>query len=229
MPKFTCSECGEKFDERREREDHIEAIHEAPDPRIERYKSLLLSKKFWGASIAIILMIVLPLGTGIFYSSVGSGSSGSKIDLGFLGGGNDWQTDPPVGQNIQRVPNVDQNDVPRVQILDEPLSKEMQVYLLVRGSGSQSQPGPAAALQYSCTNCPETVAKLEAVAESFNNEDSWVYVAPYPDMDSRVSLSLYQSLQTFDEPSQGELASSICDSFSMNFQQFSPLYCAELS
>ncbi|MCJ7429543.1 MAG: hypothetical protein MUP66_04095 [Candidatus Nanohaloarchaeota archaeon QJJ-5] len=228
MPSFKCPQCGDEFDERRDREQHVEAVHESPDPRIERFKELMTSKKFWGASIAIFLMIILPLGSGIFYSSIGGGSS-SQIDLGFLGGGYDWQTNPPVGHNVQQVPQVNQDQVPTTTILDSPIPKKMQVYLLLRGSGSQQNPGPAAILQYSCQDCPETVSRLQTVAQQFNSEANWVYVAPNPDMDDRVTLSVYQSLQTFDDPSEQELATSICDSFSTNFQRFSPLQCEELS
>lgn len=229
MPTFTCPQCGDEFDERRDREQHIEDVHESPDPRIERFKRLMTSKKFWGASLAIILMIVLPLGSGLFYSSIGGGGGSPEIDLGFLGGGYDWQTNPPVGQNLRSVPRVNPDNIPQTTIIDDPIAKKMQVYLLLQGSGSQQNPGPAALLQYSCQDCPETVSMLESVAQSFNNEATWVYVAPYPDMDERVSVSVYQSLQTFDDPTEAELSSSICESFSTSFRQFSPLRCAELS
>ncbi|MFB6294565.1 MAG: hypothetical protein ABEI97_02290, partial [Candidatus Nanohaloarchaea archaeon] len=73
----------------------------------------------------------------------------------------------------------------------------------------------------SCRDCPATVAALKDIAASYNTDRTWVYVAPYPDMDSRIAATGFRRgplrLETVDKQ---EIGSFICDAL-----QNQPIQC----
>jgi hypothetical protein len=165
-------------------------------------------------------MIVLPLGTGIFYAN----NSGASPTSGGNSGSGDYTNKPPVGYNIQRIPNVDNERLPTSYRSSKQLADDVQVYLLYRG-GPQTLNSrglrPAVLLQYSCTSCPDIVSQLESIAKEFNQEGRWVYVAPYRDMNDTIAVSAFRNVQYLDKAEQQQISTFVCDSLGGR-----PLACA---
>lgn len=74
---------------------------------------------------------------------------------------------------------------------DEPIPNELQVHNLEDGG---------VMVQYNCPDaCPELVAQLEEIVEPYHEG---VILAPYPDMEERITLTAWQridQLEEFDE------------------------------
>jgi hypothetical protein len=51
-------------------------------------------------------------------------------------------------------------------------------------------------VQYSCRDCEELVAKLEAIVSRYPGQ---VILAPYPKMETRLALTAWGRIDTFDE------------------------------
>lgn len=67
-----------------------------------------------------------------------------------------------------------------------PIPNEIQVHNLEDGG---------VMIQYHCTNCDDLIATLENFAAEFSH----VIVAPYPDMRSRIAVTAWARIDTFDE------------------------------
>jgi hypothetical protein len=67
-----------------------------------------------------------------------------------------------------------------------PIQRELQVHNLEDGG---------VLVQYHC-ECPELVEKLKAVVRKYDRQ---VILAPYPDMKSRIALTAWTRIDTFDE------------------------------
>ena len=69
----------------------------------------------------------------------------------------------------------------------EPIPNELQVHNLEDGG---------VMVQYNCPNgCDDLVEKLTGVVEGY---DEQVILAPYPDMDTRIALTAWNRIDTFD-------------------------------
>jgi hypothetical protein len=216
MPTFDCPACGETFSSKKKREEHIDTRHDGnaeqsgSSERIDRrlLGGITDSEKV-SAIIFGILMIGLPFGGALFYASLGGGGGGtSNPDSG----SSSYSANPPVGYNIQNVPEPDTQ--PRQPITRQPLSKDTQVFTLLRGGPQNMGQGirPAVLLQYACTDCPETRGTLENISRAFNQGGSWVYVAPYPDMDTTVAATAFRNSQKMDTANETLIRDFICSS-----------------
>jgi Protein of unknown function (DUF3105) len=67
-----------------------------------------------------------------------------------------------------------------------PIVRELQVHNLEDGG---------VLVQYNC-ECPDLVAKLKAIVQQY---DKYVILAPYPDMKSRIALTAWTRIDTFEE------------------------------
>ncbi len=197
MPSFKCESCGKKFNSKKKRELHMKKVHGKTGEGKKHGRPHIFTKKRVAAFMAGVLMVGLMFGGVIFWADMGDEGQGQ----------NDFLENPPTG--IGRV--VEEGEVPNNYILDSPMSKEQQVFLLLHG-GTQEFDGvsPSTILQYSCEDCPETVTELESIAESFNSNHRYVYVAPYYDMDYEVALTGFQQLTTYEEVNSTEIEEDIC-------------------
>ncbi|MDY6768871.1 MAG: hypothetical protein SVW02_02060 [Candidatus Nanohaloarchaea archaeon] len=206
MPRYVCDECGAVFDSKEEREGHT---HDTASSRISGVDLSIpdLSLRQLAVLGGVVLMATLFLGTAFFASSLGpSGGSGAAAAR---------EPSPPVGYTLQSradVPAVSQAELPASPVVERPLSQDVQLYLLAQQS---------VLLQYSCSDCPAVVSNLTAIAESFNTDRTWVYVAPYPDMDSVVAATgLRRGPLRLETADQGQLQTFACDAL-----QNRPIQC----
>ena len=73
-------------------------------------------------------------------------------------------------------------------IHNEPIVKELQVHNLEDGG---------VVVQYNCpTACPDLVGKLESIVKRYPDR---VVLAPYPGMKSRIALTAWTRIDTFDD------------------------------
>lgn len=75
----------------------------------------------------------------------------------------------------------------------DPIPRELLVHNLEDGG---------VLLHYGCTDCPDLVAKLEAVARRYNRH---VVMAPYPALKTRIVLAAWSRLDAFDEFDEGRI------------------------
>lgn len=68
----------------------------------------------------------------------------------------------------------------------EPVPKEMQVHNLEDGG---------VVIQYSCQDCPDLVKQLTTIADRYDR----VILAPYTDLDRKIALTAWGSIDKFDE------------------------------
>ncbi len=208
MPRYVCDACGEVFKSKEARDEHE---HDSDRSRLQGLQFTVpdLTLKQFAVLGGVFLMATLFMGTVFFASSLSPGSPGGS------GGASSREPSPPVGYTIQSqgdIPRVSEADLPASAVSDTPLSEDVQLYLLTQQS---------VLLQYSCSDCPDTVAALSDIASTYNSDRTWVYVAPYPDMDDRVAATGFQRgplrLETVD---RDELGSFICDAL-----QDQPIQC----
>ena len=70
----------------------------------------------------------------------------------------------------------------------DPVAKELQVHNLEDGG---------VVVQYNCpSGCPDLVEKLKVIVQRYKDE---VILAPYPGMKSRIALTAWTRIDTFDE------------------------------
>jgi hypothetical protein len=70
----------------------------------------------------------------------------------------------------------------------EPIPKELQVHNLEDGG---------VMVQYNCaSDCPDLVEKLKAIVQGYSDR---VILAPYPGMKTRIALTAWTRLDTFDQ------------------------------
>lgn len=110
---------------------------------------------------------------------VDTGLSGELFDLARLGGSGTLG-DPPVSGS--RLPYIADWGVHRL-----PVPLELQTHNLLHGG---------VAIQYDCPQpCPDLVAPLEAIAR----QRDFVFVAPFPGMTSRITLTAWEHIEKLDE------------------------------
>jgi hypothetical protein len=68
----------------------------------------------------------------------------------------------------------------------EPIAREMQVHNLEDGG---------VAINYGCSDCPELVERLKAIAGRYDR----VVLAPYPGLDRKIALTAWGKIDKFDE------------------------------
>ena len=73
-----------------------------------------------------------------------------------------------------------------------PIARELQVHNLEDGG---------VVVQYNC-ECPDLVEKLTAIVRRY---DKFVILAPYPDMKTRIALTAWTRIDTFDEFNEGRI------------------------
>jgi hypothetical protein len=73
-----------------------------------------------------------------------------------------------------------------------PIARELQVHNLEDGG---------VLVQYNC-DCPDLVEKLTAIVRRY---DKFVILAPYPDMKTRIALTAWTRIDTFDEFNEGRI------------------------
>lgn len=209
MPSFKCEKCGQKFSSKNKKETHYRKTHGENKNPGKKSGNILGSKKL-GAALIILLMVGLPLGGGMFYSSLKPDKSSGNYSYDY---------NPPVGYGQIPV----EGEVPSSTVLSKPLSKADQVFLLAHGGSVEVNQGfkPAVLLQYNCSSCPEVSYGLEQVAREFNQNERIVYVAPYPGMDSRVAVSGLRNLTRIDEFSVEKVKNAVCGKISL------PVQCVE--
>ncbi|MDY6769438.1 MAG: C2H2-type zinc finger protein [Candidatus Nanohaloarchaea archaeon] len=198
MPRYVCDECGDVFDSKEALQEHG---HEDDGQRFRLPELRVpdLTVKQLAVLGGVVLMSTLFLGTVFFASSLAPSSPSS--------GGNTRarEPSPPVGYTVRSqsdIPNVDSSRLPSSPVVDRQLSQDVQLYLLTR---------PAVLLQYSCTGCPETVDRLRSIAQDFNGAQTWVYVAPYRDMEARIAATGFrQGPRRFDTVDRGSIEAFIC-------------------
>jgi Protein of unknown function (DUF3105) len=83
--------------------------------------------------------------------------------------------------------------IARWGIHTQPISDELQVHNLEDGGSL---------VQYSCRDCAELVAKLEAIVSRYPRQ---VILAPYPEMETRIALTAWGRIDTFDEVDEGRI------------------------
>ncbi|MDY6773693.1 MAG: C2H2-type zinc finger protein [Candidatus Nanohaloarchaea archaeon] len=208
MPKYVCDKCGEVFRSKEELEEHSHSSSGVS--RLSGIELPDLSLKQIGVLFAVFLMSSLFLGTAFFTSSIGPSSQNS-------GGGPAVQgTNPPTGYTVRSasdIPQVPQSQIPDSAVTEEPLSRDTQVYLLTR---------PAVLLQYSCTGCSGTVQELSSIAKKYNSGRTWVYVAPYREMDSRIAVTGFRRIPLkLEDVDKKEIGGFICSSLRQR-----PVQCA---
>lgn len=207
MPTYVCEECGEAFDSkdayRAHGHEESTARSYVPDISPREIVAWFTLKKA-AVLFGVLLMGTLFMGTAFFYSSFGGGG-------GSTGTSTPTETEPPSGRSItdpSQLPQVSDSALPRRPVSTEPLSRDVQIALLV----GQATGEPAILLQYGCENCPETVQTLEEIAQRFNGPDqTWVFVAPYPDMEATVAMTAFQQVRKLDEADRAEIERFICD------------------
>jgi DNA-directed RNA polymerase subunit RPC12/RpoP len=206
MPSYDCPDCNKSFDSREARTQHHEDVHETGDGKshLRRLIDIFSSKKKFAALIFGIIMVGLPLGGVIFYSSLAPEQTPST------GGGDGYRQTPPVGYGITSVPQP--ADIPEGPIFSSELTPDQQVYLLLQGGPEQIQSGasPAVLIQYSCTDCQETVQQIETFAQEFNGGDSWVYVAPNTRMNQTIAMTAYRNAEYLDAVNTTTMKDQIC-------------------
>lgn len=241
MPTFECDTCGDSFNSRTKLEQHRAAQHTDDDSTSDGMDGWIegLQNMFtWKGGltlVGIILMIALPLGGTAYYSSLapddGSDTQSSEIT-----------TNPPTGQNLQRLPERPAS----FQVLadyDRELSTDEQLYLLYRAGPRQlliQDMRPSFLIQYNCTDCSQLRSAVQQFSSSMNGGSTgqvWVHTAPNTGLDDRVAVSFPAILtrqvpQTYDSFNATEVRSFICgltvgagqQQFSMN--SIGPTACA---
>lgn len=209
MPRYVCDECGETFESKDALRSHSHEEDDGfdlslPDVDPSRMFEWEFQKKLL-AVLGAVLMSTLFMGTAFFYSSISPGGSG--------GGGSSpaaREPSPPVGYTIQSaadVPRVPGDALPSGAVSETQLGQDAQLNLLAGADGS-----PAVLLQYSCEDCQGTVNDLVAIAEAYNSGTTWVYVAPYRDMESRVAATAFRRSIKMDGVNRSRIEGFICSS-----------------
>lgn len=216
MPTFECDTCGDSFTSRTKLEQHRAAQHtddgssaEGMSGYIEGLKNMFTLKG--GLTlIGIILMIALPLGGTAYYSSLApeQGDSDSSSDI---------TSNPPTGQNIQRIPTQPRAFQLRTNY-DQELSTDEQLYLLYQGGPDIGVQGiqPSFLLQYDCTDCTELIEQVEQFSSEINGgSEVWVRTAPNTGLDDRIAVTFPAHLtrsvpQTYESFNATEVRSFIC-------------------
>ncbi|MCJ7450349.1 MAG: hypothetical protein MUP58_01270 [Candidatus Nanohaloarchaeota archaeon QJJ-9] len=217
MPTFECDECGKKFNSKKKKDEHVETAHgnkqatggiSGLPTRIMNNKKQFITLIFGG-----MMVFGLMFGATIFYSSIGPERNPGN-----------YTTNPPTGRNIRSVSEVEDIELPNQTIVYSPLSKDEQVATLLRGGPVDMGEGlkPAVLIQYSCMTCKEQIKKIANFTGRFNQGRNWVYLAPYPDMNSSISLTSYGRIQEYEEFDRNDTKKFACGSLGNE-----PISCIE--
>lgn len=232
MPVYRCEDCGEVFRSKSSLSDHREdcAGEEAETPFDEmvQYVSSIsfnvsvrdVQNKFtlrnMGLAFGVLMMATLFLGTASFMTSTAP-SSGTPT------GAATAASNPALGYSIsgpQDVPRLSGAEQPGL-VREQPLSIEQQLWAITQG-GQQGAPG--AIIHYNCESaCPELVNNATRFAQQ--NFQGWVYVAPNPEISSRVAVTGYQRIQRYDSFQPQSVFNDVCSIYT-RFQTPGPIACA---
>ncbi|MDY6770630.1 MAG: C2H2-type zinc finger protein [Candidatus Nanohaloarchaea archaeon] len=200
MPEYTCPHCNKDFESRDARKQHIKDAHDShtASQSYKRVLSAFTDKKKLATLVFGITMIGLPLGGAIFYSTLGPSSTTSTTSGN---GPTGYTQSPPVGYGIRSVPQPEQ--IPQRNILNAQLTKDQQVYLLMKGGPVEFRGGlrPAVLIQYSCTQCRGLIGDLVNFTRDFNQNQGWIYLAPNTRMNETIAVTAFQnsiSLESFN-------------------------------
>ncbi|MBI2879642.1 MAG: DUF3105 domain-containing protein [Candidatus Rokubacteria bacterium] len=145
----------------------------------------------WALAVVVILLLA---GGGWMWARTGEGRPGEFVPS--LGNGHvatpetphiPYNSDPPTSG-------------PHVPYLapwgvhTQPIPKELQAHNLEDGG---------VLVQYTCTDCPELVAKLQAIVARYRDH---VILAPYPNMPKRIALTAWTRIDAFDEFDERRIA-----------------------
>lgn len=207
MPRYVCDRCDAVFDSK----DGL-AAHDCGEDggmdvlaRVRGTAGWLrgLNRKQLFTLVGVFLMSTLFMGTAFFYSSISPGAAPSG------GSSSPNEPQPPVGYTIRSQGDVPTDvDFPDRTVVAEQLGDDVQLGILAGAATGN----PAVLLQYSCTDCPETVDRLERTAQRYNGGQTWVFVAPYHDMEERISLTAFQRGRKLDAFNRTVVDSFICTS-----------------
>jgi len=92
--------------------------------------------------------------------------------------------------------------VPGAHILTEPMPLAIQKHMLEHADGGGP---PGVIINYNCAKfrCPEgLVDRLAAIARAY---PTFVYLAPYPEMDVRIAVTRLGRVLTLDELDEGQI------------------------
>ena len=92
--------------------------------------------------------------------------------------------------------------VPSAHILTEPMPLAIQKHMLEHADGGGP---PGVIINYNCAKfrCPEgLVDRLAAIARAY---PTFVYLAPYPEMDVRIAVTRLGRVLTLDELDEGQI------------------------
>ena len=217
MPRFKCDECDEKFSSREKRNNHLRKVHDKqPGTSKNKGSGKIITKQRVVSLVGGFILIGMMFGGVVFWADLGP--EGGNRERTFI-------EDPPTGLGGV----VEEGERPQSYILNEPLPKEQQVYLLLYGGTRTINLGqnlgnvmPSVLLQHNCENCSEEVQEMEQIAEDFNQDYRFVYVAPYPEMDEEFTLTGFQQLTTYEDIERETIEDDICRKLGNE-----PVFCME--
>lgn len=145
----------------------------------------------WALAVVVILLLA---GGGWMWARTGEGRPGEFVPSL----GNDHVATP-------ETPHIPYNSDPPTSgphvpylapwgVHTQPIPKELQVHNLEDGG---------VLVQYNCTDCPELVAKLQAIVARYRDH---VILAPYPNMPKRIALTAWTRIDAFDEFDERRIA-----------------------
>jgi hypothetical protein len=94
-----------------------------------------------------------------------------------------YNTNPPTSGS--HVPSI-----ARWGVHTQPIPDELQAHNLEDGG---------VLVQYSCRDCDDLIAQLAAIVSRYPDK---VILAPYPKMDTRIAVTAWGRIDTFDDPSE---------------------------
>ncbi len=100
-------------------------------------------------------------------------------------------------------------DLPSGHILTEPMPLPIQKHMLEHADG-RGRPGVI--INYNCEDfdcAPDLIERLTEVAQEYSD---YVYLAPFPDMDTKIALTHVGKLETLDAFDEGRIRAFIEDS-----------------
>lgn len=235
MPAYQCRDCDEFFKSKTALQEHrqsctgttagdtvyediktyLSGINVSLNPR--RIRTMLTLRNA-GLAFGVLMMATLFLGTASFMSSTSpAGSQGSGPT-----GAVTATSNPALGYNIrsaQDLPQLGGSGQPQ-QVSSQPLKTEQQLWAVARG-GQDGKPG--AVIYYNCeTACPGLVENLTGFARQYAG---WVYVAPNPEIDSRVAVTGLQFIQRHESFDAQQFTTDICGYY-RQLQVLGPAACA---
>jgi len=149
-------------------------------------------RRLWALGIGVV--VVAAAAVGYFtYRAVASLPGTSMPDLGNL----HIQTPEEPHTPYNSEPPTSGPHLPYLApwgIHTEPITKELQVHNLEDGG---------VVVQYNCpSGCPDVVEKLKAIVQEYPDR---VILAPYPGMKTRIALTAWTRIDTFDRVDESRI------------------------